>query len=820
MTFTKALAGVSLLAISGTLLHAPAMAQTRDGISLEEIIVTGTRRDTNLIETPVAVQVFTETQIDNAGITRPQDYLNLTPNVTFIQANHAGEAFVNIRGQTSVRQSESAVAVVIDGVQLATQNEFNGDLFDIEQIEVLKGPQGALYGRNAAAGAIVVRTIEPTDDYEGKVVASYGNWNTMRVAAGFGGPIIPGKLRFRASAAMNDTDGPFQNIISGENVMRVNEKNGRLRLMYEGDEGLNLDFKVQATRLDGGGIAANAQGPNIVNGGVPSPVNTSAVDSPFVSDTRGGNRQDKFSTSLRGDYDFEGFTVSSVTAYSQITDNYEAPLFPYQAANDPRNDAGNAILFGDQTQKYRIAQNFFQQEIRFTSDEDQRLRWQAGIYFLTGDRNFTTEEGYNGRVPLNADGTPNVGVDGYLPNPEGAIRGSLDPAISTAIFGDAFDRWDRLLIGGGVILPTRGIDGLDTVNPTNAYDISEFGSRNIAPFANVQYDITENLEINVAARYDIERRTVETQTPDVINPFTGTSFNRCVNLFGLAADECQSERTFKQLQPKVTLTYKMPDISSSVYASWGRSFKSGGFNAFGSREIVVRATAVGITREEAEALVFVNDSYEKEVADQIEVGFKTRQFDDRLTFNIAGFWTDIEDSQQFIFFPAGSIQAVASLDNVEILGIEADATFQVTDTLTAFGAVGFIDAEIKESAAQPAAVGNRPPYVSDYNITLGLQLDQPITDALNLLARVEYNRQGSVWFDAVNTPNTRRDPIDLVNARLGIASDNYEFSLWARNLNNERYRVETVTLVTGVGTFNPGFLAPPRSYGVEAKLRF
>jgi len=89
-----------------------------------------------------------------------------------------------------------------------------------------------------------------------------------------------------------------------------------------------------------------------------------------------------------------------------------------------------------------------------------------------------------------------------------------------------------------------------------------------------------------------------------------------------------------------------------------------------------------------------------------------------------------------------------------------------------------------------------------------------------LLGRVEYNRQGSVWFDAANTANTRRDPINLVNGRIGIASDKYEPSLWTRNLRDERYRVEAVILVTGVGTFNPGFLAQPRSYGVEAKLRF
>ncbi|MGD1957057.1 MAG: TonB-dependent receptor, partial [Sphingomonadales bacterium] len=237
------LASTSLISLTLGVPLASAQDQDLDGL-LEEITVTGTKRDTQLVDTPVAVQVFTELQIEKAGIQRPADYLNLTPNVTFIQSNHAGEAFVNIRGQASVRQSESAVAVVIDGVQLATQNEFNGDLFDIEQIEVLKGPQGALYGRNAAAGAIVVRTKAPSDDFEGKVLASYGNWDSMVFQGAVGGPIIEGKLRFRAAASLRDTEGPFENINTGEDVFRSNEKNGRIRLDWLVNEDLTVDLRA------------------------------------------------------------------------------------------------------------------------------------------------------------------------------------------------------------------------------------------------------------------------------------------------------------------------------------------------------------------------------------------------------------------------------------------------------------------------------------------------------------------------------------------------------------------------------------------------
>lgn len=786
-----------------------------------EIVVTGLRRDERFIDAPVSVQVFSEQAVKDARITRPGDFLALTPNVTFIQTNHAGEAFVNIRGQTSVRQSESAVAVVIDGVPLATQNEFNGELFDIEQIEVLKGPQGAIYGRNASAGAIIIQTKQPTDELQASASFGYGTWNTTRAVGSVSGPIIPGALRIRVSGAITDSDGAFTNIITKEKPLRSSEKVGRLRLDYDDGGALKGDFRFNISRLTGGAINANAQGPGIVNGGVPSPVDTNSFDSPFVTDIPGLNEQDKFSTSLRLNYDLGGAVLESITLFSRVTDDYQARLFPYQAANDPRNDPGNAVLFGDQTQKYQIDNQAFTQEFRLTSTNDGPLRWQVGMFFLDSTRDFVTEQGFNGRVPLNPDGSPNVGIAGYIPDADGAIFASLDPAISNALFGAQINRFTRLLIGGGAILPTIGIDGLDSVNPTNAYDNTRYKARNYAPFANIQYDITENLEVGLAARYDIEERQVETRTADVTNPFTGGSFNNCVALFNRAADGCQAKRTFKQLQPKATLTYKFPSGNGSIFASYGRSFKSGGFNAFGSREIVVRAVQGStLTRAEAEALVFVNDSYEKEVADAYEVGFKWQGLGRRLRINGAVFQTDIKNAQQFSFFPAGSIQAVSSIDEVQIRGLELDINGDVTDELTLFAGYGYIDPKIKAFAAQPSSVGNRAPYVSPYNIVAGFQLNKPISDDLELNARGEYNRNGSVFFDAANTPGTARRATQLVNGRLGISGERWEAAIWGRNIFNERYRTETVILITGIGVFNPGFLAPPRSYGVDVGFKF
>src|SRR5450631_4328135 len=175
--------------------------------TLEEIVVTATKRNENLLRVPVIVNVLTAKDIQAAGITRSSDFLNSIPNITF-QEDNTGETFINIRGQTSSRNSDPNVAIVVDGVALTSMRDFNQDLFDVKQIEVLKGPQSALYGRNAAAGAIVITTQPPSSTFEGTATVSRGNFDTSRFSGSVSGPITD-SLRFRAAMSIRDTQGPF-----------------------------------------------------------------------------------------------------------------------------------------------------------------------------------------------------------------------------------------------------------------------------------------------------------------------------------------------------------------------------------------------------------------------------------------------------------------------------------------------------------------------------------------------------------------------------------------------------------------------------------
>ena len=133
--------------------------------TLEEVTVIARKRAENGQEVPIAVTPFTAQEIKDAGIERPADFIELIPNVTIVDTANVGDTQVSIRGIVSTRDSESTFAYVVDGVLITNPNAFNGELIDIEQIEVLKGPQGALYGRNAVSGAILVNTLRPGEEF-------------------------------------------------------------------------------------------------------------------------------------------------------------------------------------------------------------------------------------------------------------------------------------------------------------------------------------------------------------------------------------------------------------------------------------------------------------------------------------------------------------------------------------------------------------------------------------------------------------------------------------------------------------------------------
>src|SRR5579862_2105156 len=230
------------------IIAAPVQAQTSD---LTEIVVTARKRDESLQNVPVTIDAFTEQTIKSAGIESPRDFVALVPNMTMVEVQNVGNSFITVRGISQARNSEPSVAVLVDGVLETNPYQFNQELTDIQQIEVLKGPQGALYGRNAIGGAIIIHTVDPADHFEGTGKVGVGNGVSEKAQVAVSGPIdSAGTLRYRASLNFYNTDGYLRNTYLDRKADPYRDYSGRLRLLWKPADEWSADLRVFRDRVE------------------------------------------------------------------------------------------------------------------------------------------------------------------------------------------------------------------------------------------------------------------------------------------------------------------------------------------------------------------------------------------------------------------------------------------------------------------------------------------------------------------------------------------------------------------------------------------
>jgi len=506
-------------AVSVPLASTPLQAQNQ---AIEEIVVTARKRAESLEDIPVSATAFTAEEIESAGINTPQDFIDLTPNVTLVQTQNAGNAFINIRGVSQNRNSEMSAAVLLDGVLMANPAQFNQQLFDVEQIEVLRGPQGALYGRNAIGGAITITTRQPSDELEGRVELTGDSGPGWAARGAVSGPVgASDTLKFRASASYTDTDGFIKNEFLNEEADPYEDLSGRLKLLWEPTEQFTADLRLSGSQLD-------TQALYFV-------IDAEADDTelPVRVNNPGTNERDMYSVSLKLDYEAEFGTFTAITAYDDLEElltgdnfNFVPPqesvinFFPIGAVIQSLTGDG----FADLSQTQYLETDAWSQEIRFTSPAENRLRWIAGAYIISTDRFISTGNQVDrGNGVFDVKKTPRTSlfVDPTDPSPQLSLLVDEQDNLAWAVFGE------------------------------------------------VAYDLTRELELSASLRYDEDERENTTLTEPLFDP-TG---------LGLVPGTKRKE-TWDAWQPKLTLTYK-PAESVTVYGGYSRGFRSGGFNQTG-----------------------------------------------------------------------------------------------------------------------------------------------------------------------------------------------------------------------------------------------
>lgn len=369
-----------------TALAAPAWAQDNPaGVAADaqadpetpqegEIVVRGLRREETLQDTPAAITAFTSASIENAGIDKPADFMALTSNVNLVETQNAGNAFVIIRGITQARNSEPSVAVVVDGVQQVNPAQFNQELFDIDQIEVLKGPQGGLYGRNAIGGAIIITTKQPTDDFEGRVKVGIDNGFGYSIRGGISGPLAEG-IKFRVAASYVDTDGYLYNPYLQEDADPSRDFAIRGNLLFDVAPGLKVDLRGSAALLRTQALYFN----------IVSDVNDTHL--PIRVNNAGQDDRDMYNGSLKIDYDTGAGTLTSTTSYDVLSEILTGDAFDFLPIQE---SLFFAILGFDLNQSQYLDTRSWSQELRFASPTGQPFEWMVGAYAIDTRRFIST----------------------------------------------------------------------------------------------------------------------------------------------------------------------------------------------------------------------------------------------------------------------------------------------------------------------------------------------------------------------------------------------------------------------------------------------
>jgi iron complex outermembrane recepter protein len=541
ITLCLALAGLAPAHAADAAGEAPATSTASDDRNDgAELVVTARRREEKLIAVPDSITAFSSQAIERTGIKSIAEFARFVPNLTYRnQASYsAAGVYISMRGIGNGQAGWPSVAFLIDGVPLDSQESIgNAGLVDMERIEVLRGPQSAVYGANAIAGAINIVTKQPSNEWEGRVVAEYADGNDLRIGGAISGPLVKDKLAFRIQAQHRQADGLIKSASNGLDLAQRNDFSTRASLLFTPDDRLTMTLTGEYEDTVHGAVYQSK---------IPTRAQIDDFSDAYRPRRRLAGREDHdgFRFSLNAQYDFGGAELVSVTSYSQSHNNLDTSV----CYDDPDNPAvdnnplpgvqvtcslslvalGSRATQGQIVDVLFLAQDDFKtfyQDLRLQSNDDGRFRWMFGGSYLS--RNALN--GFDlGPIFAPAAGGAQCAVGYKL---DFAQCGAFD--IRSALWHKRVDHW--------------------------------WGA-----YAQLSYDIVDKLELTLAGRYD-RQRYYNTQYSSQAQ----TTIVQVRDVNGNLID--RQENKGNNFQPKVQLSYK-PTGDFTAYATFSKGFRAGYYN--------------------------------------------------------------------------------------------------------------------------------------------------------------------------------------------------------------------------------------------------
>lgn len=751
---------------------------------IDEVIVTAQRREQSLQEVPVSVTAFTQEALEERLMTGMTDLARFTPNLEINNGRADGggsNAAIFIRGVGQfdfIFPTDPGVGVYLDGVYMGRTLGGMMDLADLERVEVLRGPQGTLFGKNTIAGAVNLVTARPTGELGGSVKVTTGDLDRIDADLTVNFPVVQDRLNGKLSVLTRSRDGIGESLLDGRDFDDVDRQAARAVFDWKAGEAVDVLFTADYSTWSQNGSMATLTSVYPSSNGFREIFN--ALGAPFLAARMGlppgtefdsrwvtGDLTRTYATGpVRDDGDVWGVSatvdwdITDETRFKSITSWREMDLhFGSDLDNTPFDFA--------QTSQ-RNSQDQFAQELQLAGLAfGERLDWLTGVYYFreTGDDANDVHFGHGLLDALAAFPGPVIPLGPYsCPQPPGSPAPCLGGAGNPANFLLETD-----------LLPTTSIR-------TESYSL----------FGHAIYEITERLKLNAGIRFTFEDKEwfiVERR------PVSGS----------YVVPPTLLQEDWSDVSPKLGLDFHVND-NVMIYGQVSEGFKSGGWNPrmFDATNLV---------------------GYDPEYLTSYEAGIKSEWLDRRLMLNGAFFFYDYEDLQLSSFEPGSDptnvVLTVANAGQVEIKGFELELAARPVEGLDIQLGVGYQTNEYTElDPSVPWSIDNVLPDAPKWSINGGIQYAVPLGQAGKLVPRLDASYKSKTYKDTYNSEDIAQDDLWLLNAQLAwqTADENWTITAFVTNLADEEYITRGLHFADfGFTTVYPG---RPREWGLSASYRF
>ena len=706
---------------------------------LEEVIVTAQKRSQSLQDVGITITALGSDQVKDLNLQNVSRIAAVIPNVQALD-EAAGLPSFRIRGiglNEFQAAFDSPVGVHVDEVFLSKPMLASLGFHDVERIEVLKGPQGTVFGRNTTGGAVNIYSNRPTENFEGGVTASYGRYERFNSEGYLSGPLSE-NLSGRLSGQWLDhgAEGPYDNLYNGEDIGDLEQQQLRGQLEWSDEN-----------------------------------------------------------TSVRGILEY-GSKEGDLVPYDNLFQ--DAPGGLPDVEKDIRNPYG----------RFTVNQNYWP-----TTDSET---W-GGVFRVDHEYDigtFTSLSGYKTFERDNredSDNTPIVStdIDWYS---------EIDQFTQEFRLSGGGEKWDYLV---GVYYENDELTTVETLAVSDLWSIgltefAQLGSDHVvdttawAIFTSNEYQLSESLSLVFGARYTEENNSIDGQSFLTVEPVeTVGNEDRISAENRVVLVDADTDRSDSDFNYKLGLNYRLND-DTLLYGSVSTGFRSGGYDlAFGSPSL---------------------ETFDPEDVFAFEAGVKTSGLENRLTFNAAVFYTEIEDYQANVNLAGELVPRRRNVGTLETRGAEADVKWLATEYWQLMGSVGYVDAEITEVARDANGndfvvdgvpiKGNVPVNTPEWSFSVISDYTRPIGDSMDAQVLISANWADERYLELENGPDHRVDAYTTIDASLSLMSQDrkWKASLWGKNLTDEEYLMY-INDVPAFGLFLT-INADPRTYGVSFEFNF